>query len=64
VLIYDLSKRSTYGTSIGLQIGGDVSKVVLLAMTNRGVAALYSNNFKLGTNTSVAARPVVIGIGA
>ncbi|MEN6621099.1 MAG: lipid-binding SYLF domain-containing protein [Smithella sp.] len=52
------------GASIGLQIGGDASEVVLLAMSNRGVAAFHSNNFKLGANASVAAGPVGLGIGA
>ncbi len=52
------------GASIGLQIGGDASEVILLAMTNRGVAAFHSNNFKLGANASVAVGPVGAGIGA
>ena len=41
--------------SFGLQIGGSASEVVLLAMTDRGVTAFLSNNFKLGADGSIAA---------
>ncbi|MGH2394505.1 MAG: lipid-binding SYLF domain-containing protein [Candidatus Limnocylindria bacterium] len=44
--------------SWGLQAGGDSSEVVLLAMTDRGVSALLSNNVKLGAGVGVAAGPV------
>jgi lipid-binding SYLF domain-containing protein len=44
--------------SWGLQAGGDTSEVVLLAMTERGVTALLSNNVKLGAGVGVAAGPV------
>ncbi|HEY7365180.1 MAG TPA: lipid-binding SYLF domain-containing protein [Methylomirabilota bacterium] len=44
--------------SWGLQAGGDSSEVVLLAMTERGVTALLSNNVKLGAGVGVAAGPV------
>jgi lipid-binding SYLF domain-containing protein len=47
--------------SWGLQAGGDVSEVVLLAMTERGVTALLTNNIKLGANAGVAAGPVGAG---
>jgi len=47
--------------SWGLQAGGDVSEVVLLAMTDRGVTALLTNNVKLGGNIGVAAGPVGSG---
>ena len=50
------------GASIGLQIGGESSEVILLAMTERGVASLMGNSFKLGADAGVAAGP--LGIGA
>ncbi len=48
--------------SWGLQAGGDVSEVVLLAMTDRGVTALLTNNIKLGGNIGVAAGPTGAGV--
>jgi lipid-binding SYLF domain-containing protein len=50
--------------SWGLQIGGQASEVVLLAMTDRGVNALLSSSVKLGVDASVAAGPVGIGASA
>jgi len=50
--------------SFGLQIGGSASEVVLLAMTDRGVTAFLSNNFKLGADGSVAVGPVGVGAAA
>jgi lipid-binding SYLF domain-containing protein len=50
--------------SFGLQIGGEASEVVLLAMTDRGVTALLSNSVKLGADVGVAAGPVGIGASA
>jgi lipid-binding SYLF domain-containing protein len=50
--------------SFGLQIGGEASEIVLLAMTDRGVTAFLSNNFKLGADGSVAVGPVGIGAAA
>ena len=52
------------GASIGLQIGGESSEVILLAMTERGVSALMGNSFKLGADAGVAAGPVGIGAQA
>ncbi|HYA14104.1 MAG TPA: lipid-binding SYLF domain-containing protein [Syntrophales bacterium] len=52
------------GASIGFQIGGEASEVVLLAMTDRGVAAFQSNNFKLGADAGVALGPIGAGISA
>jgi len=52
------------GASIGLQIGGESSEVVLLAMTDRGVTAFLANNFKLGGDVDVAVGPIGIGISA
>jgi len=50
--------------SFGLQIGGEASEVVLLAMTDRGVSALLSDSVKLGADVGVAAGPVGIGASA
>jgi lipid-binding SYLF domain-containing protein len=52
------------GASIGLQIGGQASEVVLLIMTDRGNAAFLSNNFKLGVDAGIAVGPVGAGVSA
>lgn len=52
------------GASFGLQIGGQSSEVMLLAMTERGLNALMGNSFKLGLDAGVAAGPVGIGAEA
>lgn len=55
----------TMGTgSIGLQIGGEVSEVMLLLMSDKAVDAILRNEFKLGADATVAAGPVGIGIEA
>src|SRR3954470_5363263 len=48
---------SIEGGSIGLQLGGESTDVVLLVMNNRGVDALLSSKVKLGGNASAAAGP-------
>ncbi len=50
--------------SFGLQIGGDASEIVLVAMTDRGVSALLATSSKLGVDTSVALGPVGAGASA
>lgn len=50
--------------SFGLQAGGEVSELVLLAMTNRGKERILSSNAKLGGDISIAAGPVGIGAKA
>ncbi|HAM50094.1 MAG TPA: hypothetical protein DCP92_05135 [Nitrospiraceae bacterium] len=50
--------------SFGLQIGGEASEVVLLAMTERGVNALLGSSVKLGADIGVAAGPVGAGASA
>jgi lipid-binding SYLF domain-containing protein len=45
------------GGSIGLQLGGEVSDVVLFFMTKRGVESLLETKFTLGGEVSVAAGP-------
>lgn len=52
------------GASLGLQIGGQSSEVVLLAMTQRGVTSFLSNSFKLGADAGAAAGPIGLGASA
>jgi lipid-binding SYLF domain-containing protein len=52
------------GASFGLQIGGQASEVILLAMTDRGVIALLSNSVKLGADVGLAAGPIGAGVSA
>jgi lipid-binding SYLF domain-containing protein len=52
------------GASFGLQIGGQSSEVILLAMTERGANALLDSSFKLGADAGVAAGPVGVGAQA
>jgi lipid-binding SYLF domain-containing protein len=52
------------GASFGLQIGGQASEVILLAMTDRGVTSLLSNSLKLGADVGLAAGPVGAGVQA
>ncbi len=55
---------TTGGASFGLQIGGEASEVILLAMTERGVSSFRSSSFKLGGDAGVAAGPVGVGVSA
>src|SRR5262245_38171717 len=48
--------------SFGLQAGEDSSQVAVVAMTERGVAAMLSTSIKLGGDASIAAGP--FGAGA
>jgi len=52
------------GASFGLQIGGQASDVVILAMTDRGVSSFLTNSFKLGADVGVAVGPVGLGASA
>jgi len=45
------------GGSIGFQIGGEATDLVLLIMNRRGVNSLLNSNVKLGGNASAAAGP-------
>ena len=47
--------------SFGLQLGAQVSEVLLLMMNERGARQLLANSFKLGPDASVAAGPVGVG---
>jgi lipid-binding SYLF domain-containing protein len=46
------------GGSVGLQIGGQATDIVLVVLNERGLTNLSSNSFKLGGDASVAAGPV------
>lgn len=46
------------GGSLGFQIGGQATDLVLLVMNDRGVEKLSRNAFKIGGGASVAAGPV------
>jgi lipid-binding SYLF domain-containing protein len=48
--------------TFGLQIGGEASEVVILAMTRKAINSLLSSSFKLGGDVSIALGP--IGAGA
>ncbi|HAR96733.1 MAG TPA: hypothetical protein DCR97_12350 [Deltaproteobacteria bacterium] len=50
--------------SLGFQIGGSSSEVILLAMTRRGVNALLESSIKLGGDIGVAVGPVGMGAAA
>ena len=46
------------GGNIGLQIGGEATDFVIIAMNDQGARSLVSNKVKLGADASVAAGPV------
>ncbi len=48
--------------TVGFQIGVEVSEIILMVMTEKGVDALLTSSFKLGGDVSIAAGP--IGAGA
>ena len=50
--------------SWGLQAGGSAAEVVMIALTDKGKAALLSNKFQAGADASVAAGPVGAGAQA
>ena len=45
------------GGSVGLQIGGEATDLVILVMNNRGTGSLLHSKVKLGADASVAAGP-------
>lgn len=51
------------GASLGLQIGGDRSEMILLIRTEEALDAFLSARFQLGAEVSVAAGPVGAGAG-
>jgi lipid-binding SYLF domain-containing protein len=52
------------GASVGLQAGAQAAEVILLVMSERGIAAFMSNSFKLGADAGLAVGPVGIGASA
>jgi lipid-binding SYLF domain-containing protein len=50
--------------SFGLQIGADVSEIVMVVRTQKGLEQFYTNDFKLGANVGVAVGPVGAGTSA
>lgn len=46
------------GGSVGFQIGGEATDLVLLIMNDRGASSILSSKVKLGGDASVAAGPV------
>ena len=50
--------------SIGVQIGGEASEVILLIMTDRGKEKLLASSFKLGADITLAAGPIGGGAAA
>jgi lipid-binding SYLF domain-containing protein len=50
--------------SFGLQAGGDAAEIVLVALTERGIAAFQSSSIKLGTGVAIAVGPVGAGAEA
>ena len=50
------------GLTFGLQIGGAVDEVVLMAITLKGLDAMLTSLFKLGLAASVALGPVGAGL--
>jgi lipid-binding SYLF domain-containing protein len=53
---YDLATAS-----VGFQAGVEVSEVVIVVMTDKGMNSLLSSSFKIGGDASVAAGPVGAG---
>jgi SH3 domain-containing YSC84-like protein 1 len=50
--------------SLGLQIGGQSSELVLTVMNEKGLTALINDQFKIGGNVDVAVGPVGKGLSA
>lgn len=48
--------------SFGFQLGAEAAEVILMVMTERGMDAMLTTNFKLGADVSIAAGPVGVGI--
>jgi len=44
--------------SLGFQAGADTSEIILLIMTDRGLNAMLSTDYKIGADVAVAAGPI------
>jgi lipid-binding SYLF domain-containing protein len=47
--------------TFGLQIGGESAEVIMVVRTQKALDALFTTEFKLGGDTSIAAGPVGVG---
>ena len=47
--------------TVGLQIGGESAEVIMVVRTQKALDALFTTEFKLGGDTSIAAGPVGVG---
>jgi lipid-binding SYLF domain-containing protein len=47
--------------TLGLQIGGEASEVIMMAMSQKAVDSLFASSFKLGGDASVAVGPMGAG---
>jgi lipid-binding SYLF domain-containing protein len=47
--------------SFGLQVGGDVSELIFVVRTQKGLEQFYRSDVKLGTDTSIAVGPAGAG---
>src|SRR5580704_15278841 len=45
------------GASVGFQVGGEATDLILLVMNDRGMESILSSKVKLGADASVAAGP-------
>ena len=52
-----LAMYALEGGSVGLQIGGEATDLVILVMNNRGASSLLHSKVKLGADASIAAGP-------
>jgi SH3 domain-containing YSC84-like protein 1 len=50
--------------SFGAQVGADVSEMVLVVRTRKGLEEFFTNDFKLGANAGMATGPVGAGMAA
>jgi lipid-binding SYLF domain-containing protein len=50
--------------SFGLQIGGDLSEMIFVVRTPKGLEEFYHNDFKLGADASMAVGPIGEGASA
>lgn len=55
---------SVGGVSLGLQVGGQSSQIILMVMTDKGLDSMLSPKVQLGASASVAAGPVGTGAEA
>jgi lipid-binding SYLF domain-containing protein len=47
--------------SVGLQVGGKISELIMMVMTRKGLDSLYKSSFTFGGEVSIATGPVGVG---